>query len=101
VADIVIHAEQIEPQGVRRLERHLRELILGGNRVIVVELPDGGKLDPSLAAALLRIQRSLSWRNGRLTVIAPEEARRTLDFMGLADSFELVDPERPWPQARA
>jgi anti-anti-sigma regulatory factor len=92
VVDVVIRAEEMESQGARRLESHLRELILRGTRVIVVELPDGGSLDASFAGVLLRVQRSLSWRNGRLTVIAPEEARRTLDFMGLAESLELLDP---------
>jgi anti-anti-sigma regulatory factor len=94
-ADIVIRAEEIERHGVRRLESRLRELILRGNRVIVVELPYGDGLDASLAGMLLRVQRSLNWRNGRLTVIAPDEARRTLDFMGLSESLELIDPHQP------
>jgi anti-anti-sigma regulatory factor len=101
VADVVVPAEQIESHGMRRLESHLRELILRGNRVIVVELPNGGGLDASFAGVLLRVQRSLSWRNGRLRVIAPEEVRRTLDFMGLAESFELVDPHEPDREHRA
>jgi hypothetical protein len=99
VADVVIRAEETEPQGMRRLESHLRELIFRGNRVIVVELPDGGRLDASVAGVLLRVQRSLSWRNGRLKVVASGEARRMLDFMGVAESFELVDPARPLQRA--
>lgn len=95
VADIVIRAEEIETHGVRRLESHLRTLILRGNRVIVVELPYGDRLDASLAGMLLRVQRSLNWRNGRLMVIASDEARRTLDFMGLSESLELIDPHQP------
>ena len=94
VADVVIRAGEIEPEGARQLEGHLRELILRGNRVIVVELPYGEGFDASLAGMLLRVQRSLNWRNGRLTVIAPEEARRTLDFMGLSESLELIDPDQ-------
>lgn len=94
VADILVRAAEIEPQAVRQIESRLRDLILRGNRVIVVELPRGGSLDASLAGVLLRVQRSLSWRNGRLIVVVPEEARRTLDFMGLTESFELVDAEQ-------
>jgi anti-anti-sigma regulatory factor len=94
VADVLIRAEEIEPQAIRQIEGRLRDLILSGIRVIVVELPDGASLDASLAGMLLRVQRSVSWRNGRLIVVAPEEARKTLDFMGLTESLELVDTRR-------
>jgi hypothetical protein len=93
-AHILIHADQIEPQAVREIETRVRELILRGHRVIVVELPDWGGLDASVAGMLLRAQRSVSWRNGRLIVVAPEQARRTLDFMGLTDAFELIGTHR-------
>jgi anti-anti-sigma regulatory factor len=92
VADIRIPANEIDPQVVRQIEGRLRDLILRGNRVIEVELEDIGSLNPSLVAMLLRVQRRLTWRNGRLLVVASEETRRTLDRMGLAESLEVVDP---------
>jgi hypothetical protein len=91
VADMRIPANGIDPQVVRQIEGRLRDLVLGGNRVIEVELIGIGGLHPSLAAMLLRVQRSLSWRNGRLIVVASEDTRATLERMGLSESFELVD----------
>jgi hypothetical protein len=91
MADLRIPANDIDPQVVRQIEGRLRDLVLDGNRVIEVELVGVGGLHPSLAAMLLRVQRSLSWRNGRLIVVASEETRATLDRMGLAESFELLD----------
>lgn len=94
VAEVLIGAEEIEPHTVRQIESPLRDLILQGNRVIVIELPDASQLDASLAGMLLRVQRSISWRHGQLIVVAPEAVRRMLDFMGLTESFELVDTYR-------
>lgn len=91
MADIRIPANEIDPQVVRQIEGRLRDLILRGSRVIEVELQDIGSLNPSLVAMLLRVQRRLTWRNGRLLVVASEETRRTLDRMGLAESLEVVD----------
>ena len=93
-ADILVRADELEPRAVRQIETHLRDLIVRGNRVIMVELPHRARLDASLAGVLLRVQRSLSWRNGRLLVVAPEEARRTLDFMGLTESLELLPADQ-------
>ena len=95
VADVVIGADETEPDAVRQIEARLRDLIHRGARVIVVELPDVARLNASLAGMLLRVQRSVSWRNGRLVVVAPDSARRTLAFMGLTESLDVVDAYKP------
>jgi hypothetical protein len=58
VPNILIRADEIDPQAVRETESRLRDLILRGNRVIVVELPDVDRLDASPAGMLLRSQRA-------------------------------------------
>jgi hypothetical protein len=93
--DAVIDVREVGSSTARELERKLRDLILRGSSVVVVELPDDADLAAPLAGALLRAQRSLSWRNGRLVVVAPASVRDELAFMGLGEALDLIaaDPD--------
>jgi anti-anti-sigma regulatory factor len=79
--------------GARELERRLRDVVLGGKRTIIVELSRVDDLSSSLVGVLIRTQRSLNWRNGRLLIACESEDIRH-QLADLNDLFEFVD-ERP------
>ena len=85
----------VELDTARELERRLRDVILGGKRTVTVNLSEVEELSSSLIGALIRSQRSLNWRNGRL-LIACESAAIRAQLADLSDIFEFVDarPQR-------
>lgn len=85
----------VEIDTARELEQRLRDVVLGGKSTVIVDLSDVAELGSSLIGVLLRIQRSLSWRNGRL-LIACESAAIRNQLADLNDIFEFVDsrPQR-------
>jgi anti-anti-sigma factor len=83
----------IDIDDARELEHRLRDVVLGGKRTIIVELSKVDDLGSSLVGVLIRIQRSLNWRNGRLLIACESQAIRH-QLADLNDLFEFVD-ERP------
>jgi anti-anti-sigma factor len=85
----------VEIDTARQLEQRLRDMVLGGKTTIIVDLSDVVELSSSLIGALIRTQRSLNWRNGRL-LIACESAAIRDQLADLNDIFEFVDtrPQR-------
>ena len=82
----------IDVDVARELERRVRDLAMSGKRTIVVDLTALDELSPSLLGALIRAQRSLSWRNGRMPLVCDSShVRRRLTFVGLPHLFDLVD----------
>lgn len=79
----------------RELEQRLRDVVLGGKSTVIVDLSDVAELGSSLVGVLIRTQRSLNWRNGRL-LIACESAAIRDQLADLTDIFEFVDarPQR-------
>jgi len=77
----------------QELERRLRDVVLGGKRTIIVELSRVDDLSSSLVGVLIRTQRSLNWRNGRLLIACESETIRH-QLADLNDLFEFAD-ERP------
>ena len=75
--------------------RRLRDVVLDGKSTVIVDLSDVAELGSSLIGALIRTQRSLNWRNGRL-LIACESAAIRHQLADLNDIFEFVDarPQR-------
>ena len=86
----------VELETARELELQLRDVVLGGKRTVVVDLTEIAELSPGLIGALIRTQRSLNWRNGRLLLACESEAIRH-QLADLDNIFEFVD--RP-PQRR-
>ena len=80
----------VELDTARELEKKLRDLVLGGKSTIIVDLSEVAELGSSLIGVLIRTQRSLNWRNGRL-LIACESAAIRHQLADLNDIFELVD----------
>jgi anti-anti-sigma regulatory factor len=80
----------VEIDTARELEQRLRDVVLSGKSTIIVDLSEVAELGSSLVGVLIRIQRSLSWRNGRL-LIACESAAIRHQLADLNDIFELVD----------
>ena len=83
----------VDIDDARELERRLRDVVLGGKRTVIVELSRVDELSSSLVGVLIRTQRSLNWRNGRL-LIECESAAIRHQLADLNDLFEFVD-ERP------
>ena len=85
----------VEIDTARELEQRLRDVVLGGKSTVIVDLSDVAELGSSLVGVLIRTQRSLSWRNGRL-LIACESAAIRHQLADLGDIFEFVDarPQR-------
>ena len=85
----------VEVDTARELEQRLRDVVLGGTSTVIVDLSDVAELGSSLVGVLIRIQRSLNWRNGRL-LIACESAAIQHQLADLSDIFEFVDarPQR-------
>ena len=85
----------VEVDTARELEQRLRDVVLGGKRTVIVDLTDVAELGSSLIGVLIRTQRSLNWRNGRL-LIACESAAIRHQLADLSDIFEFVDarPQR-------
>ena len=79
----------------RELEQRLRDVVLVGKSTVIVDLSDVAELGSSLVGVLIRTQRSLNWRNGRL-LIACESAAIQHQLADLSDIFEFVDarPQR-------
>jgi anti-anti-sigma factor len=79
----------------RELEQRLRDVVLGGKSTVIVDVSDVPDLGSSLVGVLIRTQRSLNWRNGRL-LIACESAAIRDQLADLSDIFEFVDapPQR-------
>ena len=84
----------VEIDTARELEQRLRDVVLDGKSTVIVDLTDA-ELGSSLIGVLIRAQRSLSWRNGRL-LIACESAAIRHQLADLNDIFEFVDarPQR-------
>lgn len=80
----------IDMEAARELERQLRDVVLGGTRTVIIDLSDLTALSSGLIGALIRTQRSLNWRNGRL-LLACESAAIRHQLADLNDLFELVD----------
>ena len=92
---IVTMRGAIDVDAAPELERRLRDLAMRGKRTVVVDLSDAEELTPSLLGTLIRAQRSLSWRSGRLLRVCESEmVRERLARVGLPDMFELVDVRR-------
>lgn len=85
----------VETDTARELELQLRDVMLGGKTTVVVELTEITELSAGLIGALIRAQRSLNWRNGRLLLACESEAIRH-QLADLDNIFELVDtrPQR-------
>jgi anti-anti-sigma factor len=85
----------VEIDTARELEQRLRDVVLGGKSTVIVDLSELAELGSSLVGVLIRIQRSLNWRNGRL-LIACESAAIQHQLADLSDIFEFVDarPQR-------
>ena len=85
----------VEIDTARELEQRLRDVVLGGKSTVIVDLSDVAELGSSLIGVLIRTQRSLNWRNGRL-LIACESAAIRHQLADLSDIFEFVDarPQR-------
>jgi anti-anti-sigma regulatory factor len=85
----------VEIDTARELEQRLRDVVLDGKSTVIVDLSDVAELGSSLIGALIRTQRSLNWRNGRL-LIACESAAIRHQLADLGDIFEFVDarPQR-------
>ena len=83
----------VDIDDARELEHRLRDVVLGGKRTVIVELSRVDDLSSSLVGVLIRTQRSLNWRNGRLLIACESEAIRH-QLADLNDLFEFVD-ERP------
>jgi anti-anti-sigma regulatory factor len=83
----------VDIDDARALEHRLRDVVLGGKRTVIVELSRVDDLSSSLVGVLIRTQRSLNWRNGRLLIACESEAIRH-QLADLNDLFEFVD-ERP------
>ena len=85
----------VEVDTARELEQRLRDVVLGGTTTVIVDLSAVAGLGSSLVGVLIRIQRSLNWRNGRL-LIACESAAIQHQLADLSDIFEFVDarPQR-------
>ena len=85
----------VEIDTARELEQRLRDVVLGGTSTVIVDLSDVADLGSSLIGVLIRTQRSLNWRNGRL-LIACESAAIRDQLADLSDIFEFVDarPQR-------
>jgi anti-anti-sigma factor len=79
----------------RELEQRLRDVVLSGKSSVIVDLSDVAELGSSLIGALIRTQRSLNWRNGRLLIACESRAIRD-QLADLNDIFEFVDarPQR-------
>ena len=76
----------------REFELRVRDLAMTGKRTIVVDLTALDELTPSLLGALIRAQRSLSWRNGGTPLVCDSSVRAgNLAFVGLPHLFDLVD----------
>jgi anti-anti-sigma regulatory factor len=85
----------VEIDTARELEQRLRDVVLDGKSTVIVDLSDVAELGSSLIGALIRAQRSLNWRNGRL-LIACESAAIRHQLADLGDIFDFVDarPQR-------
>jgi anti-anti-sigma factor len=85
----------VEIETARELEQRLRDVVLGGKSTVIVDLSGVAELGSSLVGVLIRTQRSLNWRNGRL-LIACESAAIQHQLADLSDIFEFVDarPQR-------
>jgi anti-anti-sigma factor len=85
----------LEIDTARELEKRLRDVVLDGKSTVIVDLSDVAELGSSLIGVLIRTQRSLNWRNGRL-LIACESAAIRHQLADLGDIFEFVDarPQR-------
>jgi anti-anti-sigma factor len=80
----------VEIDTARELEQRLRDVVLVGKSTVIVDLTNVAELGSSLVGVLIRIQRSLNWRNGRL-LIACESAAIQHQLADLSDIFEFVD----------
>jgi anti-anti-sigma factor len=80
----------VEVEAAREFEHRLREAVLKGKSTVVVDLSEVAGLSSSLIGVLIRIQRSISWRNGRL-LIACESAAIRDQLADLNDIFDVVD----------
>lgn len=85
----------LEIDTARELEQRLRDVVLDGKSTVIVDLSDVAELGSSLIGVLIRTQRSLNWRNGRL-LIACESVAIRHQLADLGDIFEFVDarPQR-------
>ena len=85
----------VEVDTARELEQRLRDVVLSGKSTVIVDLSHLEELGSSLVGVLIRTQRSLNWRNGRL-LIACESAAIRDQLADLSDIFEFVDvrPQR-------
>ena len=85
----------VEIDTARVLEKRLRDVVLDGKSTVIVDLSDVAELGSSLIGVLIRTQRSLNWRNGRL-LLACESAAIRHQLADLGDIFEFVDarPQR-------
>jgi anti-anti-sigma regulatory factor len=80
----------VEIDIARELEQRLRDVVLAGKTTVIVELSDAEELSSGLIGALIRTQRSLGWRNGRLLISCESVAIRH-QLADLNDIFELVE----------
>jgi anti-anti-sigma factor len=85
----------VEIDTARELEQRLRDVVLAGKSTVIVDLSDVAELGSSLIGVLIRTQRSLNWRNGRLLIACESTAIRH-QLADLSDIFEFVDarPQR-------
>jgi anti-anti-sigma regulatory factor len=86
----------VQVDTARELELQIRDVVLGGKSTVVVDLTEIDELSSGLIGALIRTQRSLNWRNGRLLLACESEAIRH-QLADLDNIFEFVDPR---PQRR-
>jgi anti-anti-sigma regulatory factor len=61
---------------------------------VVVDISIVTDLTPGLLGVLIRAQRSVSWRNGRLVLVCEKVALlERLSSTGLTDVFDLLAPD--------
>ncbi|NLT56544.1 MAG: STAS domain-containing protein [Actinomycetales bacterium] len=77
--------------GVADLRWRLRELVLSGARIIVVDIGSAGVLSSSAVAAMLSAHRACRARGGRLVIHNPD--RRTLDLLRRTGLWRVLRQE--------
>lgn len=93
-AHIVKVVGEVDLASSREVENALRDLILAGKTTVVVDISIATDLTPGLLGVLIRAQRSVSWRNGRLVLVCENVAfLERLSSTGLTDVFDLLAPE--------
>lgn len=88
---VVELTDAILQDGLADLRWQLRDLVLSGARVIVVDVGAVSELSSTTVAAMLSAHRSCRARGGGLIIRNPN--RRTLDLLRRTGLWRVLDPE--------